>query len=82
VNNISRSLITVFQGQGGSIANILDQTAQLTMELADHDQAIGEGVAACAQPGDQCLQVDDGLIEFLLVFGGGRQHCAQVGDDL
>ncbi|BBX01917.1 mammalian cell entry protein [Mycolicibacterium moriokaense] len=42
VNNISRSLITVFQGQGGSIANILDQTAQLTMELADHDQAIGE----------------------------------------
>lgn len=42
VNNISRSLITVFQGQGGSIASILDQTAELTTELADHDQAIGE----------------------------------------
>jgi phospholipid/cholesterol/gamma-HCH transport system substrate-binding protein len=42
VNNIASSLITVFQGQGGTISDILDQTAQLTSTLADRDQAIGE----------------------------------------
>ena len=42
VNNIATSLITVFQGQGGTINDILDQTAQLTSALADRDQAIGE----------------------------------------
>ena len=42
VNNIAQSIITVFQGQGGTISDILDQTAQLTSPLADRDQAIGE----------------------------------------
>jgi phospholipid/cholesterol/gamma-HCH transport system substrate-binding protein len=42
VNNIATSLITVFQGKGGTINDILDQTAQLTSALADSDQAIGE----------------------------------------
>ncbi|HMZ12863.1 MAG TPA: virulence factor Mce family protein [Mycobacterium sp.] len=42
VNNIASSLVTVFQGQGGTINDILDQTAQLTSALADRDQAIGQ----------------------------------------
>ena len=42
VNNIATSLVTVFQGQGGTIKDILSQTAQLTSTLADRDQAIGE----------------------------------------
>ena len=42
VNNIATSLVTVFQGQGGTVASILSQTAQLTATLADRDQAIGE----------------------------------------
>ena len=42
VNNIASSLITIFQGQGGTISDILDQTAQLTSSLAERDQAIGE----------------------------------------
>ncbi|MFL6086466.1 MAG: virulence factor Mce family protein [Mycobacterium sp.] len=42
VNNIAQSIITVFQGQGGTISDILDQTASLTSALADRDQAIGE----------------------------------------
>lgn len=44
VNTIAQSLITVFQGQGGTINDILDQTAALTSALADRDQAIGEVV--------------------------------------
>lgn len=42
VNNIATSLVTVFQGQGGTIKDILSQTAQLTSTIADRDQAIGE----------------------------------------
>jgi phospholipid/cholesterol/gamma-HCH transport system substrate-binding protein len=32
----------VFQGQGGTINDILDNTAQLTSQLGERDQAIGE----------------------------------------
>ncbi|MDR3655570.1 MAG: virulence factor Mce family protein [Mycobacterium sp.] len=42
VNTIATALITVFQGQGGTINDILDQTAQLTSQLGQRDQAIGE----------------------------------------
>jgi phospholipid/cholesterol/gamma-HCH transport system substrate-binding protein len=44
VNAIASAIITVFQGQGGTINDILDQTAQLTAHLAERDQAIGEVV--------------------------------------
>jgi phospholipid/cholesterol/gamma-HCH transport system substrate-binding protein len=42
VNSIASSIITVFQGEGGTINDILDQTAQLTDRLSESDQAIGE----------------------------------------
>ncbi|KAA0099873.1 MCE family protein [Mycolicibacterium sp. P1-18] len=42
VNTIAQSIITIFQGQGGTINDILDQTASLTAALADRDQALGE----------------------------------------
>ncbi|MCV7278768.1 MCE family protein [Mycolicibacterium flavescens] len=42
VNTIAQSIITVFQGEGGTINDILDQTASLTSALADRDRAIGE----------------------------------------
>ena len=44
VNAIASSIITVFQGQGGTINDILDQTADLTAHIAERDQAIGEVV--------------------------------------
>jgi phospholipid/cholesterol/gamma-HCH transport system substrate-binding protein len=42
VNSIARSIITVFQGQGATINDILEQTSSLTETLADRNQAIGE----------------------------------------
>jgi phospholipid/cholesterol/gamma-HCH transport system substrate-binding protein len=42
VNTIATALVTVFQGQGGTINDILDQTAQLTNQIGQRDQAIGE----------------------------------------
>jgi phospholipid/cholesterol/gamma-HCH transport system substrate-binding protein len=42
INAITSSLIKVFQGQGGTISDILDQTASLTSALASRDQEIGK----------------------------------------
>ncbi|MBY0442171.1 MAG: virulence factor Mce family protein [Mycobacteriaceae bacterium] len=42
VNTIATAIVTVFQGQGGTINDILDNTAQLTAHIAERDQAIGE----------------------------------------
>lgn len=44
VNTLATSLITIFQDQGGTISDILDQTAQLTSHIADSDHVIGEVV--------------------------------------
>ncbi|MCV7006532.1 virulence factor Mce family protein [Mycobacterium gordonae] len=44
VNTIASALITVFQGQGGTINDILQQTAQVTSQLGERDRAIGEVV--------------------------------------
>jgi len=44
VNTIASAIITVFQGQGGTISDILDHTAQLTAQIGERDQAIGEVV--------------------------------------
>jgi phospholipid/cholesterol/gamma-HCH transport system substrate-binding protein len=44
INTIATALVTVFQGQGGTINDVLDQTAQLTNQIAERGQAIGEVV--------------------------------------
>lgn len=42
VNALSGQLLTVFQGQGGTIASVLAQTSQLTATLAGRDELIGQ----------------------------------------
>lgn len=42
VNTLAKTLTEVFTGQGGTINNILDNTAQLTSQLAERDKAIGD----------------------------------------
>jgi phospholipid/cholesterol/gamma-HCH transport system substrate-binding protein len=44
VNTIASAIVTVFQGQGGTINDILVQTARVTSALADRDEAIGSVV--------------------------------------
>jgi phospholipid/cholesterol/gamma-HCH transport system substrate-binding protein len=44
VNDLTGQLISVFQGQGGTIASVLAQTAELTNTLADRDALIGNVV--------------------------------------
>lgn len=42
VNALSAQLLTVFQGQGGTIASVLSQTSALTTTLAGRDELIGQ----------------------------------------
>ena len=42
VNQLSLNLIKVLQGEGGTIASVLQETASLTSTLADRDQLIGD----------------------------------------
>ena len=42
VNALADSLVKVLQGEGGTVANLVQQTGQLTNHLADRDQVIGE----------------------------------------
>ncbi|MFZ2174245.1 MAG: MCE family protein [Rhodococcus sp. (in: high G+C Gram-positive bacteria)] len=44
VNDLTGQLISVFQGQGGTIASVLAHTAELTNTLADRDALIGSVV--------------------------------------
>jgi len=45
VNQLSADLISVLQGQGGTVESILQRTASLTSTLADRDRLVGDVVA-------------------------------------
>lgn len=59
VNQLSNSLVAVFQGQGGTLNTLLSDTASFTDALADRDQLIG--------------QVIDNLNTLLGTFDGDRK---------
>ena len=83
VNNIANSIITIFQGQGGTINNILDQTAELTSALADRDQAIGEVITNLNTVLDTTVkhqkQLDDTLVNFEALITGLKNRADPIG---
>lgn len=42
VNELTMNIVQVLQGEGGTIASLLDNTASLTNSLADRDELIGQ----------------------------------------
>ncbi|SEF34159.1 phospholipid/cholesterol/gamma-HCH transport system substrate-binding protein [Amycolatopsis pretoriensis] len=45
VNQLSAEIISVFQGEGGTITSLLQHTASLTTAIASKDQVIGQVIA-------------------------------------
>ncbi|MEA5364858.1 MlaD family protein [Amycolatopsis sp., V23-08] len=45
VNQLSAEIISVFQGEGGTITSLLQHTASLTTTIASKDQVIGQVIA-------------------------------------
>lgn len=84
VNTIASAIITVFQGQGGTINDILDQTAQLTSALADRDQAIGEVVKNLNTVLDSIVKkagdVDSTVVDLESLITGLNDHASPLAD--
>ncbi|WP_099025314.1 virulence factor Mce family protein [Mycolicibacterium palauense] len=84
VNAIASSIITVFQGQGGTINDILDQTASLTAALADRDQAIGEVIdnlnTVLATTVKHQKQFDDTVNNFEVLITGLKDRSGEIAD--
>ncbi|MGH3678037.1 MAG: virulence factor Mce family protein [Mycobacterium sp.] len=86
VNNIAQSIITIFQGQGGTINDILDQTAELTSALADRDQAIGEVIRNLNTVLDTTVkhqqQFDETLNDFEVLISGLKNRADPIASSV
>ncbi len=86
VNTIASSIITVFQGQGGTINDILDQTASLTSQLADRDEAIGAVVQNLGSVLDNIIkhagEVDSTVINLESLITGLSGHADPLSRSL
>ena len=86
VNTIAQSIVTIFQGQGGTINDILDQTSQLTSSIADQDQAIGEVIKNLNTVLDTTVkhqkQFDDTLKNFEALVTGLKNRADPIADSV
>jgi phospholipid/cholesterol/gamma-HCH transport system substrate-binding protein len=84
VNSIASSIITVFQGEGGTINDILDQTAQLTERLSESDQAVGEVITNLNTVLDTTVrhrkQFDQAIDKFELLITSLKGRATQLAD--
>jgi phospholipid/cholesterol/gamma-HCH transport system substrate-binding protein len=84
VNTIASSIITVFQGEGGTINDILDQTAQLTDRLAESDQAVGQVIANLNTVLDTTVrhrkQFDETIDKFEVLITSLKDRAAGLAD--
>ena len=78
VNSIASAIITVFQGEGGTINDILDQTAALTSQIAERDQAIGDVITNLNIVLDTAVrhrqQFDQTVDKFEVLITGLKNH--------
>jgi phospholipid/cholesterol/gamma-HCH transport system substrate-binding protein len=86
VNNIAQSIITIFQGEGGTINDILDQTASLTSALAERDQAIGEVIKNLNTVLDTTVkhqqQFDDTVKNFEVLITGLKNRADPIASSI
>ncbi|HZA11327.1 MlaD family protein [Mycobacterium sp.] len=84
VNNIAQAIITIFQGQGGTINDILDQSAQFTSTLAERDQAIGEVIKNLNTVLDTTVkhqkEFDDTIKNFEVLVTGLKNRADPIAD--
>ncbi|WP_301122542.1 MCE family protein [Mycolicibacterium fortuitum] len=86
VNTIASAIVTVFQGQGGTINDILDQTGRLTSELADRDEAIGSVVKNLSTVLDSIVakagEVDATVVNLETLISGLNEQADPLADSV
>ncbi len=77
INDLAFELIQVFQGEGGTVENLLDRTASVTNTLADRDQLIGDLITNLNQTlttvGDRDQELSNLVVQLRRFVGGLKQ---------
>ena len=68
VNKLSYEVVQVFQGEGGTLENLLGHTASITQTLADRDQVIGDLIDNLDYVLDHVADRDDQLSDLIVTF--------------
>jgi phospholipid/cholesterol/gamma-HCH transport system substrate-binding protein len=78
VNHIAEAIFTVFNGEGNTINDILDQTADATSHIAERDDAIGQVIKNLNIVLDTTLkhreQFDSTIVDFEQLISGLNTH--------
>jgi phospholipid/cholesterol/gamma-HCH transport system substrate-binding protein len=89
VNKLTESVIKVLQGEGATVADLLDQTAQLTTFLANRDQLFGAVfnnltpvLEDLAGQGDELRDTVQSLSEFMEGLAEERKTFGRTIDDM
>lgn len=77
VNELSMNLVQVLQGEGGTVASLLDKTASLTTTLANRGQLIGEVVTNLSQTLETVDQRHEQLNELIIELKGWMTDLAR-----
>jgi phospholipid/cholesterol/gamma-HCH transport system substrate-binding protein len=68
INKLSYEIVQVFQGEGGTLENLLGHTASITQTLADRDQVIGDLIDNLDYVLDHVADRDDQLSNLITSF--------------
>jgi phospholipid/cholesterol/gamma-HCH transport system substrate-binding protein len=86
MNQLAYEIITVLQGEGGTIESLLARTASLTTELADRDQVIGRTIdnlnTVLSTVGERTEQLDQLLIQLQRFISGLAADREAIGASL
>lgn len=78
INKLSFEIVQVFQGEGGTMENLLSSTASVTQTLADRDQVIGDLITNLDYVLDHVADRDKQLSQLITSF---RQLVGGLNDD-
>jgi phospholipid/cholesterol/gamma-HCH transport system substrate-binding protein len=86
VNKLAYEVITVLQGEGGTIEHLLASTASLTSELADRDAVIGRTIdtlnQVLASVSERAGQLDELIVQLHRFVAGLAEDRAAIGASL
>lgn len=86
VNKLSLNLIRVLQGEGGTVASLLSQTASLTSALAERDELIGDVITNLSKTLNTVNEHHSELAELIQQLSGWMKDLARdkeaIGDSI
>lgn len=86
VNKLAYEIITVLQGEGGTIESLLASTASLTSELADRDEVIGRTIdqlnEVLTTVADRSEQLDQLILQLQRFTSGLAEDRVAIGESL